>query len=429
LIGKKRILKKSFCYNEIIIRHGENIHQGINMKNAIILPIMLSIAIGISCSQPAKIETNSNSASLPVVNSAKTEKPTTILEFSSNPKEVTSNQQTELSFAIKSSTGEIINDLKVMHEKRMHLLIVSSDLSEFYHLHPEMQSDGSFKVPYAFPNGGKYKMFVDFTLADGKQVVHTDEVVVKGDALLPEKLVAEEKFEQSTGGIKVVMKPDGDFIAGKQMLLGFDVFDIASKKPATDLQNYLGEKAHFVVISEDLNEFVHAHPISTVMKKDEHSEHSHDANLPNRTSVGGSEVIVSAHITFPKAGIYKLWAQFQRNGRVIDVPFIVNVKPDSDVANTGSNTEIPKDAYQIKVGKDGFSPSDVSFAIGDYKRLAFLRTDSQNCADEVIFRDLKIMTKLPVGEVVFVDLPDDSKGKIYSFACGMSMFKGKVVIQ
>jgi hypothetical protein len=399
------------------------------MKNAIILSLLLTLSLSISCSRPAKVETNANSTVSPAANSPKTEKTSTSLEFSSNPKEVTLNQQTELSFAIKSSSGEIVKNLKVMHEKQMHLLIVSSDLSEFYHLHPEVQSDGTFKVPYAFPNGGKYKIFVDIALPDGKQVVHTTEVVVKGESQPTEKLVADEKFEQSIGGIKVVMKPDGDFAAGKQMLLGFDVFDIATKKPATDLQNYLGEKAHFVVISEDLSEFVHAHPMSAEMKKDEHSEHSQGMNMPNRTSTGGSEVVVSAHITFPKAGIYKLWAQFQRNGRVIDVPFVVNVKPNGDAAKVVSTAEIPKDAYRITVSKDGFSPSEVSFASGEYRRLAFLRTDSENCADEVIFKDLKVLTKLPVGEVVFVDLPADSKGKTYSFACGMNMFKGKIVIQ
>lgn len=39
----------------------------------------------------------------------------------------------------------------------------------------------------------------------------------------------------------------------------------------------------------------------------------------------GNKVTVSAHTTFPDAGLYKLWAQFQRGGRVITVPFVVRV--------------------------------------------------------------------------------------------------------
>ncbi len=326
-----------------------------NMK--IIALITFFLVVLTSCQKSSQME-----ADTPKVDKVKTKTVSAVkLDFSTNPSEVRKDEQAVMSFTVKNDNGDIIKDLKLAHEKLMHVLIVSSDLSEFYHIHPDLQSDGSFKSPYAFPNGGKYKVFVDITLADGKQVVHTAEVAVKVDTLPPQKLVADEKFEQSIGGIKVVMKPDGDFVAGKQMLLGFDVFDIVTKKPATDLQNYLGEKAHFVVISEDLNEFVHSHPMSSKKNEVEHSEHSHDAKLPNRTSTGGSEVVVSAHITFPKAGLYKLWSQFQRNGRVIDVPFIINVKANTDSLKTVSNAEIPKDAYQITVSKDGFSPSEVSF--------------------------------------------------------------------
>ena len=224
------------------------------------------------------------------------------------------------------------------------------------------------------------------------------------------------------------MKPDGEIVAGKEMLFGFSVNDIATKKPATDLQNYLGEKAHFVVISEDLLEFVHAHPMSSDAVKSEHSEHSHQEKTENKLSMN-AETVISAHVTFPKAGLYKLWAQFQRNGRVIDVPFIVDVKENKETPQKMANVEIPKDAFQITVSKDGFIPSEVSFDAGKFKKLAFLRIDKENCANEVVFKDFEIKKQLPVGEVVLVDLPESLKGKTISFACGMNMYKGTITLQ
>jgi hypothetical protein len=247
---------------------------------------------------------------------------------------------------------------------------------------------------------------------------------VKGEPAPKEPLKVDEKFEKATGGIRVEMKPNGDLIAGKELMLDFSVTDVLTKKPVTDLENYLGEKAHFVVISQDLKEFVHAHPMSMNSMKSEHSEHEHSEKMSS-----DSASTVSAHITFPKAGIYKIWAQFKRNGGVIDVPFVVEVKENKEVSATKSDVQIPLDAYKITASKDGFTPSEVKISDGQYKKLAFIRTDAENCADEIVFKDLNIRKKLPVGEVVMIDLPADSKGKTLNFACGMDMFKGKVIVE
>jgi hypothetical protein len=289
------------------------------MKFKFIAFIAFSILFSASCqkTEQTKVE--------PKVEPAKTEtkktdeKTAAKVEFATNPLEVKKDEQTELSFTVKNERGETIRDLKIVHEKPMHLLVVSADLSEFFHLHPEPQNDGTFKVPFAFANGGNYKLFSDITLLGStKPFVNSFDLDVKGEAAEIEKLEVDTKFEKMLGGIRVEMKPGGKFIAGKEMMLDFFVTDILTKKPSTDLQNYLGEKAHFVIISQDLKEFVHAHPMSN--NSGDHSNHG-DMKMPQTT-----EATVSAHIVFPKAGIYKLWAQFQRNGRVIDVPFVVNVE-------------------------------------------------------------------------------------------------------
>lgn len=40
-----------------------------------------------------------------------------------------------------------------------------------------------------------------------------------------------------------------------------------------------------------------------------------------------------------------------------------------------------------------------------------------------------VAINLPVGEVVLVDLPNSLKGNTISFACGMGMMKGKILVK
>jgi hypothetical protein len=78
-------------------------------------------------------------------------------------------------------------------------------------------------------------------------------------------------------------------------------------EPVTDLQNYLGTSGHLVLVHADGETLVHAHP--------------DDANTAEarRGRV--------AFITWlPKAGLYRAWAQFQRDGRVTTTTFVVRAE-------------------------------------------------------------------------------------------------------
>jgi hypothetical protein len=224
------------------------------------------------------------------------------------------------------------------------------------------------------------------------------------------------------------MKPDGPLESENEILLDFSVSEAESGKPVTDLENYLGEKAHFVVISQDLKEFVHAHPISTDNVK---TEHVHDDGAKHAEKMTNAPVAgntVAAQLAFPKPGIYKLWAQFKRRGEVISVPFVVSVKQGAEQTDVLAKVKIPDDAVKIVVSRDGFTPEEITLVKGKPLKLAFIRTDAENCGGEVVFKDLNITKKLPVGEVVTVDIPENKTGEI-NFACGMNMLKGKIIVQ
>jgi hypothetical protein len=357
------------------------------------------------------------------------------IEFNSEPGEIQAGQPATLAFTVKDKQGAVVKDLAIVHEKPMHVLVVSADLAEFYHIHPEQkQSDGSYRVEHTFPNGGAYRIYTDFTPKDAVQVVEQIDVRVAGQERPKQPLVADTNFEKSVDGLKVVMTPDSTVEAGKELMLNFQAFDAVTNKPATDLQNYLGELAHFVLISEDMKDFVHAHPMSKgemdgTKKGDGHAADGHEHSTMEGTTTKPSASEVAAHTSFPRSGLYKVWAQFQRGGRVITVPFVVSVKEgETKRAEAPENVEFPADAKKVIVTKEGFEPGTVSFSKGDPMRIAFYRADSENCASEVVFKGANLTKKLPVGKVVTIDIPN-MQGKEISFACGMDMYKGKVVIQ
>ncbi len=82
---------------------------------------------------------------------------------------------------------------------------------------------------------------------------------------------------------------------------------------------------------------------------------------------------------------------------------------------------------KIRVDKNGFSPSSVDVEPDHKLNLVFNRANDDNCGSVVVFPKLKIRKSLPVGKDVIVSLIPSSSGQI-TFACGMGMYKGSIVV-
>jgi plastocyanin domain-containing protein len=84
----------------------------------------------------------------------------------------------------------------------------------------------------------------------------------------------------------------------------------------------------------------------------------------------------------------------------------------------------------VTAGEHGFTPTSLKLPAGGpgtHQTVSFVRVTDQTCATEVVFPDLKIEQKLPLNQVVNVDLPTDT-AKTLTFQCGMGMYKGAVVV-
>jgi hypothetical protein len=95
--------------------------------------------------------------------------------------------------------------------------------------------------------------------------------------------------------------------AAKEVHLIFNLQDAANNQPLKDLKPYLGERGHLVILkqSSPLTEvdYIHAHALKN-------------------TPAGEVNFITS----FPQAGKYKMWGQFNRNGKIITADFWIDVQ-------------------------------------------------------------------------------------------------------
>lgn len=354
-------------------------------------------------------------------------------ELTTDRNEIVAQQPTSLILNVRNAKGEIVRDLPPVHEKPIHLILVSGDLAEFNHLHPELQPDGSYRVGFTFPHGGSYRLYADFTPTGASQIVERYSVDVSGTPAQRVTLMEDKSFAKSSEGLRVNMQPSAPLRAGREVQLDFSVTDEASGKPVTDLQPYLGSLAHFVIITEDTTKYLHVHPMEAgampgmndegmMGKMDEQM----DAGPPRKAA---SKLTVSAHTTFADAGLYKLWAQFQRAGRVITIPFILRVNGGETAdAKPKDSDSLPPGAIKVTVGNAGYEPARIEVKQGRSVRLAFYRVDAKNCGGEVVFPALGIRKPLPVGKITLVEVTPKASGDL-AFTCGAGMLRGTIVVQ
>lgn len=204
----------------------------------------------------------------------------------------------ELRFTIESADGEPVTEFDELHERRMHLIVVRRDGTEFRHLHPEMDASGTWSVPVRFGEAGVYRAFADFSAGDEQHTLAGD-LFVSGGEFESRPFPAPQEAD-STDGYEVHLDA-GDLVAGEHSELSFSVGE--KDRPVDDLQPYLGAKGHLVALREGDLAFLHVHP--------EESEGAAD------------EIVFDA--TFPTAGRYRLYLQFKHEGVVRTVEFTVAV--------------------------------------------------------------------------------------------------------
>lgn len=224
------------------------------------------------------------------------------LMIQTDPAQVSAGKPTTLKLMIHGADGETVKTFEVVHDQKIHLIVVRDGLDQFAHIHPEVEAAGNATVTYTFPTGGNYWLYADHKPTGKEQATAMAQVKVAGDAPAIPVLTPNVPGEIPADGLRAKVAVE-NASGGGEATITFDLTDAAGK-PVEDLQPYMGAMGHLVVLSSDGKEYIHAHP----------------AEAKPGTS---SRLVFQAHIMKP--GLYKGWGQFRRMDTVRVVPFVFKV--------------------------------------------------------------------------------------------------------
>lgn len=221
------------------------------------------------------------------------------------PKNIAPNKPVFLVINLQDLSGKSITKFDTFQEKLMHLIAVSDDLQFFSHLHPNYKENGRFEVEVTFPTSGKYTLFSDYKPASQKEEVSVLKTQVPGSipSTSPINLNTTKIFADTKANL---MLSQPTLKAGQEVTLTFDLKQTSNNQPITDLEPYLGEQGHLVILKQS----------SPLTKADYIHAHAMKDNPVGK---------VSFMTSFPTSGKYKLWGQFNRNGKIIIADFWINI--------------------------------------------------------------------------------------------------------
>jgi heavy metal-binding protein len=240
------------------------------------------------------------------------------LEFQTVPRVVKAGVKITLQFRVSHpGTGEPIKKFELVHDRPYHVFVISQDMTQFFHIHPAQRPDGTWAVDVTLPQPGYYKVLSDFLPSGGssqfiaRPIVtagYTGDLIASSAHLEPDRDLT-KTIDDITAEVTYDPKR---FVAGVYGHLRFHLTNAATGTPIKDLQTYLGAFGHTLIMSEDMVEYVHSHPIE---------------NVPPGENVeglrGGPDVAFEG--LMPKPGRYRAWTQFRRHDKIYTFTSTFNV--------------------------------------------------------------------------------------------------------
>ncbi|MFJ4977350.1 hypothetical protein ACIP6X_18705 [Streptomyces coeruleorubidus] len=202
---------------------------------------------------------------------------------------------------VQDGTGRKVTAYQREHGKDLHLIVASRDLAVYRHLHPTRAADGTWSTPVNLPEAGGYRVFADFRPKGGEALTLGADLAASGP-YEPRELPGHNTMAKVDG---YDVKLRGALTPGKAGELTLTV--AKDGKPVRDLQPYLGAYGHLVALRSGDLAYLHVHP---------NGEPGDGRTKP------GPEVSFTA--TAPSAGAYRLFLDFQHEGKVRTAAFTVH---------------------------------------------------------------------------------------------------------
>ena len=157
-------------------------------------------------------------------------------------------------FVIEGPSGRPETAFRLLHERRLHLVVVNRELTSFHHVHPDLAADGTWSVDLPALAAGSYRAVADFRVADGPRLALGTDVGVGGPyqpvlAGAPTAVAEVDGYEVALA----TQRGDGGAVTATLTVRrgGHPVF----------LQPYLGARGHLVAMRSGDLAYAHVHPL------------------------------------------------------------------------------------------------------------------------------------------------------------------------
>lgn len=222
------------------------------------------------------------------------------LIVATEPAEPVAGLPVTLKLMIHAADGKMVKDFDVVHEEKVHLVVVRDGLDRFAHIHPSVDAKGRLTITHTFPVGGRYRLFADYAPTGGGHATALGSVFVAGDSPPAPSLIVNAPGDVEADGLRASVSAE-PLKAGQATRVAFALAD--ENGGSAQLEPFMGALGHLMFVSA-AGRYVHVHPV-----------------LEDATA---GKVEFEAH--FPEPGLYKGWGQFQQDGQVRVVPFVVDVR-------------------------------------------------------------------------------------------------------
>jgi hypothetical protein len=259
-----------------------------------------------------------------------------VVNLNVTPSPVQVGNPVKLDFFVNVKPGNVpVTNLEIGHERLIHVIGVRDDMNEFFHIHPDAvpERPGFFSIERTFAKPGIYKLWSDVKQGGKVHSFGHPKFTVDGEGSRSEKS-ADLGTNVIVGDYQVALDYGGKIISGQEADITFEIRSVTGTPVA--VEPYLAAPMHLTVIKDDLRVYIHAHP------EEEHGHGAAKPIIPRALANGGGHSEdpaeqISFHLSFPEAGIYKLFAQFRPAGialpsdKSLVAGFYVQVEPPKGI--------------------------------------------------------------------------------------------------
>lgn len=227
------------------------------------------------------------------------------------------NTDVTISFDVyDAANGTKVSWFKSLYTKPMHLVIVDDSLSYFNHIHPT-QHGTQMQITTSFPHPGVYHLYIDFQPLGGiEQQIGFTLPVGNPQQIVTSNQKPNESFSKTIDNYTVKLTKDryqADLLNQGQQLLTFKITD-NNGNDVTTLKPYLASFGHLVMINQKTYDYLHVHPTNLVAPK------------PNDNGGPVVEFMPLGLYNTIKPGIYRVFAQFNPNNKLIMADYTIIVE-------------------------------------------------------------------------------------------------------